>query len=114
MTLCRMLMTLRTKSDYKTTLFTQVDEDWKGNFSATVHNRHLKEAHKVLDVLYPCLLSLYGNGISKAFTEDCIYEFKDVKYDKKRGQLEYLKPVKLDYSLLTKYDHVQSPAEKTC
>jgi len=107
-----MLMTLRTKSDYKPTLLIQVDEDWRGNFSATVHKRHAEEARKVLDVLYPCLLSLYGKGISKGFTEDCIYDFKDVRFDKKTGQLEHLKPEKLDYSLLSLYDHVQSPAEK--
>jgi len=107
-----MLMTLRTKSDYKSTLLTQVDEDWKGNFSATVHKRHADEARKVLDVLYPCLLSLYGKGVSKGFTEDCIHDFKDVRFNKNTGELENLKPAKLDYSLLSLYDHVQSPAEK--
>ena len=81
LTLEKILMGLRTSTDYRCGMIQQVGVDRRGQAVEIVHNDEFDEANAALDHIYTLVYAKFGRGVERWFTHEAICEASHIQYE---------------------------------
>ena len=106
------LITMRTKVDWDTPIFTQIDETWDGNIIAICHANEEEEARSLVDNLYTLMRAKLGPVVNRWFDAETKELAQEQRFDEINNRIVST-GIKFDEELLealTRYK--DSPAQR--